>query len=81
MSGMRNPVGDDLYGLVEADRPVAIGYRLRKCGTTRLVIIAVVLLLIVIGAIVAVVAIMLTRSKGTNTDQWFIRSCYFKTLK
>ena len=60
---MNNPVTDDRVELVEEDN-VGIGYRLRKCGTTRLVIIAVVVLL-VIGAIVAA-AVILTR--GTNAD-------------
>ena len=63
MSGMNNPVTDDRVELVDEDN-VGIGYRLRKCGRTRLVIIAVVVLL-VIGAIVAV-AVILTR--GTNAD-------------
>ena len=63
MRGISNPVADDRVELVDEDN-VGIGYRLRKCGTTRLVIIAVVVLL-VIGAIVAA-AVILTR-RGTNT--------------
>ena len=57
MKGMRNPVADDRVELVDEDN-AGIGYRLRKCGTTRLVI-----MLLVIGAIVAVVVIL---TRGTN---------------
>lgn len=68
MSGMTNPVTDDRVELVDEDN-VGIGYRLRKCGTTRLVIIAVVVLL-VIGAIVAA-AVILTREPTCKTAECY----------
>ena len=58
MSHLSNPTTDDTAELVD-DEGVGIRYRLRKCGTRRLVIISLVLL-VVVGAVIAV-AVILTR--------------------
>lgn len=55
MRGMKNPAADDKVELVD---DVGIGYRLRKCGKTRLVIIGVVVALLIIGGIAAAVYIL-----------------------
>lgn len=68
MGGMGNPVSDDRVELV--DDNVGIRYRLRKCGKTRLVIIAVVVAVLVIGGIVA--AAYLLTSKFSYLYKSFI---------
>ncbi|XP_058965911.2 endothelin-converting enzyme 1-like isoform X2 [Pocillopora verrucosa] len=68
MGRMGNPVSDDRVELV--DDNVGIRYRLRKCGKTRLVIIAVVVAVLVIGGIVAA-AYLLTRPLICKTEECY----------
>ena len=64
MGGMGNPVSDDRVELV--DDNVGIRYRLRKCGKTRLVIIAVVVAVLVIGGIVAAAYLLTSKFSYIN---------------
>lgn len=61
-------MSDDRVELV--DDNVGIRYRLRKCGKTRLVIIAVVVAFLVIGGIVAA-AYLLTRPLICKTEECY----------
>ena len=64
MYNLSNPTADDTAELVD-DEGVGIRYRLRKCGTRRLVIISLVLLLVV-GAVVVVAVIVIRGHRGMH---------------
>ena len=64
-------MSDDRVELV--DDNVGIRYRLRKCGKTRLVIIAVVVAFLVIGGIVAA-AYLLTSKFSSSRTVWGLRA-------